>query len=185
MQDAVERSKGQFIRRWGEMGGYWGINRTTAELHALLYLSVEPMCTDDIMEALQISRGNTSMNIRELVNWGLARRIHKKGDRKGETGYRMIIKWDIQDEGAKSLVDRDKVTVTQSILLDLTEDGSGLDMGKGKNIGLGQIRTALSQNEAGAEWSPSMISGQPAKIQVKADVYQGRTTAQVVAVTTP
>jgi hypothetical protein len=110
---------------------------------------------------------------------------YKKGDRKGETGYRMIIKWDIQDEGAKSLVDRDKVTVTQSILLDLTEDGSGLDMGKGKNIGLGQIRTALGQNEAGAEWSPSMISGQPAKIQVKADVYQGRTTAQVVAVTTP
>jgi DNA-binding transcriptional regulator GbsR (MarR family) len=64
------------------MGGYWGINRTMAELHALLYLSVEPLCTDDIMDALQISRGNTSMNIRELVNWGLARRIHKKGDRK-------------------------------------------------------------------------------------------------------
>ena len=82
MQDALERSKGQFIRRWGEMGGYWGINRTMAELHALLYLSIDPMCTDDIMEALQISRGNTSMNIRELVNWGLARRIHKRGDRK-------------------------------------------------------------------------------------------------------
>lgn len=82
MQDALERSKTQFIRRWGEMGGYWGINRTMAELHALLYLSVEPLCADDIIDALQISRGNTSMNIRELVNWGLARRIHKKGDRK-------------------------------------------------------------------------------------------------------
>jgi DNA-binding transcriptional regulator GbsR (MarR family) len=53
-----------------------------AELHALLYLSSEPLCTDEIMEALQISRGNTSMNLRQLVNWGLVNRVHKKGDRK-------------------------------------------------------------------------------------------------------
>lgn len=80
--DALDRSKALFIRRWGEMGGYWGINRTMAELHALLYISAEPLCTDDIMEALQISRGNTSMNIRQLVDWGLVSRIHHKGDRK-------------------------------------------------------------------------------------------------------
>ncbi len=80
--DALDRSKALFIRRWGEMGGYWGINRTMAELHALLYISAEPLCTDDIMEALQISRGNTSMNIRQLVDWGLISRVHKKGDRK-------------------------------------------------------------------------------------------------------
>ncbi len=82
MHDSLERSKALFIRRWGEMGGYWGITRTMAELHALLYLSAEPLCTDDIMEALQISRGNTSMNLRQLVNWGLVNRVHKKGDRK-------------------------------------------------------------------------------------------------------
>jgi len=82
MPDALDRSKALFIRRWGEMGGYWGINRTMAELHALLYISAEPLCTDDIMEALQISRGNTSMNIRQLVDWGLVSRVHKKGDRK-------------------------------------------------------------------------------------------------------
>ena len=82
MQDALERSRALFIRRWGEMSGYWGINRTMAELHALLYISGEPLNTDEIMEALQISRGNTSMNIRQLVNWGLISRVHKKGDRK-------------------------------------------------------------------------------------------------------
>lgn len=82
MQDALDRSKALFIRRWGEMGGYWGINRTMAELHALLYISADPLCTDDIMAALQISRGNTSMNIRQLVDWGLVSRVHKKGDRK-------------------------------------------------------------------------------------------------------
>ena len=80
--DALFRSKALFIRRWGEMGGYWGINRTMAELHALLYISAEPLCTDDIMEALAISRGNTSMNIRQLVDWGLVSRVHHKGDRK-------------------------------------------------------------------------------------------------------
>lgn len=82
MQDNLDRSKALFIRRWGEMGGYWGINRTMAELHALLYISAEPLCTDDIMAALQISRGNTSMNIRQLLDWGLVSRVHKKGDRK-------------------------------------------------------------------------------------------------------
>lgn len=109
----------------------------------------------------------------------------KKGDRIGETGYRMVIKWEIQDEEARRLVDREKLTVTQSILLDITEDGTGLDMGKGKNIGLGQIRTALGQNTPGASWSPAMITGQPAKLKVKADMYLDRVTAEVVAVTAP
>jgi len=82
MHDALDRSKALFIRRWGEMSGYWGINRTMAELHALLYISADPLNTDEIMAALQISRGNASMNIRQLVNWGLVNRIHRKGDRK-------------------------------------------------------------------------------------------------------
>ncbi len=71
-----------FIRRWGEMGQTWGINRTMAEIHALLYIAVEPCCTDDVMERLNISRGNTSMNLRALCDWGLIRRIHKRGERR-------------------------------------------------------------------------------------------------------
>lgn len=109
--------------------------------------------------------------------------VFAKGDHKGETGYRMVVKWDIQDDEAKQQVDRDKLSVTQSILLDLTDDGTGLDMGKGKNIGLGAIRTALGQNEPGADWSPAMIEGQPAKLKVKAGVYEDRVTAEVQAIT--
>jgi len=82
MNPALDRSKALFIRRWGELSGYWGINRTMAELHALLYISADALCTDDIMSALQISRGNTSMNLRQLVDWGLISRVHRKGDRK-------------------------------------------------------------------------------------------------------
>ncbi len=82
MPNTMEESKALLVRRWGEMGGYWGINRTMAEIHALLFVSGEPLCTDDIMAQLHVSRGNASMNLRGLVDWGLISRVHKLGDRK-------------------------------------------------------------------------------------------------------
>src|SRR5881275_2606390 len=71
-----------FIRRWGEMGQTWGINRTMAEIHALLYITAQPMCTDDVMDRLNISRGNASMSLRALCDWGIIRRLHKRGERR-------------------------------------------------------------------------------------------------------
>lgn len=79
---ALDASKALFIRRWGEMANYWGINRTMAEIHAMLFVSTEPVCTDDVMAKLQVSRGNASMNLRSLVDWGLIHRVHIRGDRK-------------------------------------------------------------------------------------------------------
>ncbi|MCA9245116.1 MAG: hypothetical protein KDA32_14250, partial [Phycisphaerales bacterium] len=77
-----EQARNLLVRRWSEMSGYWGISRTMAEIHALLFVSPTALCTDDIMDQLKISRGNTSMNVRALVDWGLIRRLHKLGDRK-------------------------------------------------------------------------------------------------------
>src|SRR5437763_1731285 len=71
-----------FIRRWGEMGATWGINRTMAEIHALAYITGLPLCTDDVMERLNISRGNASMSLRALCDWGIIRRLHKRGERR-------------------------------------------------------------------------------------------------------
>src|SRR4051812_21109917 len=71
-----------FIRRWGEMGQTWGINRTMAEIHALLYITAQPQCTDDVMDRLNISRGNASMSLRALCDWGIIRRLHKRGERR-------------------------------------------------------------------------------------------------------
>jgi DNA-binding transcriptional regulator GbsR (MarR family) len=82
MVNALDECKGVLVRRWGELGGYWGINRTMAEMHALLFVSSRPLCTDDIMQQLHVSRGNASMNLRALVDWGLIRRVHQLGDRK-------------------------------------------------------------------------------------------------------
>ncbi len=81
-EEPFEAAKNLFIRRWGEMAASWGISRTMAEIHALLLLATEPLCTDDVMDHLAVSRGSASMNLRELVNWGLIERIHRRGDRK-------------------------------------------------------------------------------------------------------
>jgi DNA-binding transcriptional regulator GbsR (MarR family) len=81
-QQQLQIAQDLFIRRWGEMGQTWGINRTMAEIHALLYICASPLCTDDVMERLNISRGNASMSLRALCEWGIIRRLHKRGERR-------------------------------------------------------------------------------------------------------
>ena len=71
-----------FIRRWGEMGQTWGINRTQAEIFSFLFITGRPQCTDDVMERLNISRGNASMSLRALCDWGIIRRFHRRGERR-------------------------------------------------------------------------------------------------------
>ena len=64
------------------MGSRWGVNRTVAQVHALLYLSAEPLTAEDIMEALSVARSNVSSSLRELQNWGLVHATHQMGDRR-------------------------------------------------------------------------------------------------------
>jgi len=78
----LQTAQDLFIRRWGEMGQTWGINRTMAEIHALLYVVAEPLSTDDVMGRLNISRGNASMSLRALCDWGIVQRLHKRGQRR-------------------------------------------------------------------------------------------------------
>ncbi|WP_412067667.1 GbsR/MarR family transcriptional regulator [Rubrivirga sp. IMCC43871] len=76
------RALDEFVLLWGEMASHWGINRTMAQIHALLYATARPLDTDEIMERLQISRGNANMNLRALVDWNLVRKTHQVGSRK-------------------------------------------------------------------------------------------------------
>src|ERR1700745_3008799 len=78
----LSEAKAQFISSWGAFGTHWGINRTMAQIHALLLISPDPLTQDDIMEELNISRGNVNMNTRELINWGLIDRVILSGERK-------------------------------------------------------------------------------------------------------
>jgi len=72
----------QFVLRWGDMGGQWGVNRSVAQIHALLYLSDRPLTAEDIAEALGMARSNVSNSIRELIGWKLIRRVPLLGDRR-------------------------------------------------------------------------------------------------------
>lgn len=71
-----------YILSWGEMGSRWGVNRTVAQIHALLYLSPQPLCADEIAETLSIARSNVSTSLRELKNYGLIKTTHVLGDRR-------------------------------------------------------------------------------------------------------
>jgi DNA-binding transcriptional regulator GbsR (MarR family) len=78
----LTEAKKQFIQTWGTLGSEWGINRTMAQVHALLLISPNALCTEDIMEQLNVSRGNANMNLRELMNWTLISKELVPGDRK-------------------------------------------------------------------------------------------------------
>lgn len=78
LRDASDR----FVTLWGQMASNWGIPRSMAEVHALLYIAGAPMNTDDVMANLSISRGSASMTLRSLEEWGIVSRVHIRGDRK-------------------------------------------------------------------------------------------------------
>ena len=75
-------SKEKFIETWGNLGSQWGINKSIAQIQALLLIAPEPLTTDAIMEELQISRGNANMSIRQLQDWGIVYKKSVAGDRK-------------------------------------------------------------------------------------------------------
>jgi DNA-binding transcriptional regulator GbsR (MarR family) len=77
--DAVEQ---EFVGLWRSMSALWGISPTMAEIHGLLYITGAALSMDDVMQRLSISRGNVSMNLSKLVEWGLVRRVHRRGDRR-------------------------------------------------------------------------------------------------------
>ena len=80
--DTLSDIKKQYILHWGEMGTRWGINRTVAQIHALLYLSAKPLTAEEIAETLSVARSNVSTSVRELESWGLVRPVHVLGDRR-------------------------------------------------------------------------------------------------------
>ncbi|MCB0520191.1 MAG: ArsR family transcriptional regulator [Lewinellaceae bacterium] len=77
-----QEAKDKFLQAWGTLGSDWGINRTMAQIHALLLISPEALCVKDIMDELQISIGNANMNLRALIDWGLVYKELKPGERK-------------------------------------------------------------------------------------------------------
>ena len=78
----LKEAQSDFIRLWGNFGSQWGVNKTMAQVHALLLTSRKALSTDDVMEQLAISRGGANMNLRELMHWNLIYKVSRTGDRK-------------------------------------------------------------------------------------------------------
>lgn len=78
MPDAIER----FVLHWGDMGGFWGVNRSVAQIHALLLTADRPLTAEDIAQTLSLARSNVSNSIKELLAWNLIHRVPQRGDRR-------------------------------------------------------------------------------------------------------
>ena len=115
----LEEAKLQFIQAWGKLGSEWGINRTMAQVHALLLITPEPISTEEIMEQLSISRGNANMTIRDLINWGLVEKQLKPGERK-EYFYADKNTWNIARKVARERRKRELEPVIK-VLNELTK----------------------------------------------------------------
>jgi len=120
---------GRFVSFWGNMASNWGINRTMAEVYALLYCTGRPLTTDDIMERLQISRGSANMNLRALVDWGLAERTRPSDSRKDH----YAAETDVWRATARIIEERERREVRpvrqqlQSVADHLIPEGEALD----------------------------------------------------------
>lgn len=92
----LTQSQQKFVMSWGSLGSQWGVNKTMAQIHGLFLITDKAICAEDIMIALQISRGNVNMNVRTLVDWGMVYKEHVLGERKeffvGEKDMWLIFK---------------------------------------------------------------------------------------------
>jgi DNA-binding transcriptional regulator GbsR (MarR family) len=110
----------KFVLHWGEMGTRWGVNRTVAQIHALLYIAGRPMPAEEIADTLGVARSNVSNSLRELQSWNLARLVHRPGDRRDhfETPYDV---WELLRVIVKER-QRREVAPTVQVLNELLDD---------------------------------------------------------------
>ncbi|MBH5321618.1 GbsR/MarR family transcriptional regulator [Aurantiacibacter sediminis] len=114
-----------FILHWGEMGSHWGVNRSVSQVHALLYLSEEPMHAEEICETLGLARSNVSTALKELQGYGIVTRTHIIGDRRDH----FAAETDLWDMLMKIVIERKKREIDPTIqtLSDLTDQMAARD----------------------------------------------------------
>ncbi len=132
MTERIDISKSnaasQFILYWGDMGNQWGVNRSVAQIHALLFLSSQPLNAEQIAESLGIARSNVSNSLKELVSWRLIRRIPVPGDRREHYEAEVDV-WEMGIRIAQGRKEREIDPATQALraCVAQAETESGLD----------------------------------------------------------
>ena len=117
----------KFILHWGEMGARWGINRTVAQIHALLFLAPRPLNAEEIAEALSVARSNVSTSLKELQGWGIIRVVHVMGDRRDHFESMKDV-WElfrlVLDERKRREIDP-TLTILRDCLIEAEKAGAG------------------------------------------------------------
>lgn len=120
-------ARDEFVQIWGDMASAWGINKTMSQIHALLYAETQALHTDEIMDILDISRGNANMNLRRLLDWELIHKVHFEGDRKdyysAETDVWKIVNTIIKERQQREIAPiRDQLASCMQLLGDDEKD---------------------------------------------------------------
>jgi DNA-binding transcriptional regulator GbsR (MarR family) len=142
----------KFILHWGEMGTRWGVNRTVAQIHALLYLNGKPMPADEIAETLAVARSNVSNSIRELQAWNLVKMVHVLGDRRDHFETSTDI-WELTRTIIRERTEREiapTIEVLQELLKSPELKADGADRAA-------RIREMLAMLQALSVWSDEML----------------------------
>lgn len=142
----------RFILHWGEMGSRWGVNRTVAQIHALLYLVGKPMPADEIAEVLDVARSNVSTSLRELQSWNLVRLVHVLGDRRDHfeagTDIWELARTVVRERKAREIAPT--ITVLKELLASPELMLDGVDRAA-------RIQETLALLEALSAWSDEML----------------------------
>lgn len=128
--DTLKAAREEFVAQWGALGTQWGINRTMAQIHALMMTAPQPLSTDEVMAELTISRGNAHTNLKELVAWGLLRIVVRKAERREYFEAEKDV-WKIFTIVARERKRRE-IDPALAVLRKCAEDSEGIDTPEGK-----------------------------------------------------
>ncbi len=142
----------RFVLHWGEMGARWGVNRSVAQIHALLYLTGRPMHADELCDTLAVARSNVSTSLRELQNWGLVRLVHLSDDRRDhyETSTHV---WELMRTIVRER-QRREIAPTIGVLRELLDDPA---MGRETAAVRRRMEDTLELLETLTVWSEEML----------------------------
>jgi len=142
----------RFVLHWGEMGARWGVNRSVAQIHALLFITGRPMHADELVEALEIARSNVSTSLRELQAWKLVRLVHVAGDRRDHFESSTDV-WELLRTIVRERQQRE-IAPTMIVLRDLLADPA---LAKEPAAARARIRETLELLETLTAWGDEML----------------------------
>ena len=146
----------RFVLHWGEMGSTWGVNRTVAQIHALLFITGRPMNADEITETLDVARSNVSMSLKELSNWNLIRSVPLMGDRRDHYETTTDV-WELFRTVVRERKSRE-FDPTIEVLRDCLKSGDIASEDKAAQL---RIKETLALMEALSSWASEMIRLEP------------------------